>query len=97
MKLDDADRYTGHSFRRTSATLLADSGANITTIKRHGGWRSDAVAERYIEDSVGNKRKIGNMITSSITLNSKEDGENSNPGQSSKKRKSGSGHTKLFQ
>ncbi|KAL0851950.1 hypothetical protein ABMA28_000232 [Loxostege sticticalis] len=27
----DAESYTGHSFRRTSATLLADSGADLTS------------------------------------------------------------------
>lgn len=43
--LDDAHLYTGHSFRRSSATLLADAGANITTIKRHGGWKSTTTAE----------------------------------------------------
>ena len=35
LNLDNPELYTGHSFRRTSATLLADSGANITTLKRH--------------------------------------------------------------
>lgn len=48
LKLTDADLYTGHSFRRTSATLLADSGADLTTLKRHGGWKSSTVAEGNI-------------------------------------------------
>lgn len=37
LQLPNAANYTGHTFRRTSATLLADSGADITTVKRHGG------------------------------------------------------------
>lgn len=45
LQLPDPQKYTGHSFRRTSATLLADAGANITTLKRHGGWRSAVVTE----------------------------------------------------
>lgn len=45
LNLPDADHYTGHSFRRTSATLLADSGADLTTLIRHGGWKSSGVAE----------------------------------------------------
>lgn len=61
--LSEADFYTGHSFRRTSATMLADSGADILTLKRHGGWRSDAVAESYIENSIHNKAKISDKIT----------------------------------
>lgn len=45
LNLPDPHPYTGHSFIRTSATLLADSGADITTLKRHGGWKSTTVAE----------------------------------------------------
>ncbi|KAJ8978293.1 hypothetical protein NQ317_000107 [Molorchus minor] len=59
LKLPNAREYTGHCFRRSSATLLADAGENITNIKRHAGWKSTAVAESYIEGSVANKLKIG--------------------------------------
>lgn len=37
LNLPDPQAYTGHSFRRTSATLLANSGFDITTLKLHGG------------------------------------------------------------
>ncbi|XP_073956428.1 uncharacterized protein [Choristoneura fumiferana] len=63
--LPQADAYTGHSFRRTSATLLANSGADILTLKRHGGWRSNNVAESYIEDSIQNKADISAKINTS--------------------------------
>jgi integrase len=53
---------TGHSFRRSSATLLADSGADVTVVKRHGGWRSNSVVEGYIEDSLNNKIEISRKI-----------------------------------
>lgn len=53
--IPNAEEYTGHSFRRSSATLLANSGADLTVLKRHGGWRSSSVAEGYIEDSLQNK------------------------------------------
>ena len=69
--LDEPERYTGHSFRRTSATLLADSGANLTTIKRHGGWKSSSVAETYIENSIENKRNISASIANSVNIRSK--------------------------
>lgn len=62
LNLPNANLYTGHSYRRTSASALADSGADMDTIKRHGGWKSTKAAEGYIEDSVGNKRRIGNRI-----------------------------------
>ncbi|CAG9814340.1 unnamed protein product [Phaedon cochleariae] len=67
--------FTGHCFRRSSATLLADSGADLTRIKRHGGWKSSSVAEGYVENSLQNKKKTAtdilgqtnNQITTSST------------------------------
>jgi integrase len=58
--------FTGHCFRRTSATWLADSGADIMKIKRHGGWKSNSVAEGYVEDSLENKKKIATDILGDI-------------------------------
>lgn len=66
LNLPDAESYTGHCFRRTSATVLADSGADLVTLKRHGGWKSNGVAEGYIENSIQNKRNIGKRIANSI-------------------------------
>ena len=56
LQLENPELYTGHTFRRTSATLLADTGASLLTIKRHGGWKSNSVAEGYIENSINNKK-----------------------------------------
>lgn len=66
LELPDANSYTGHTFRRTSATLLTNGGASMTTLKRHGGWKSSNVAEGYIADSIQNKRKICHQITSGV-------------------------------
>jgi hypothetical protein len=41
---------------------LADAGADITVLKRHGGWRSNTVAEGYIVDSVQNKLEVSSKI-----------------------------------
>lgn len=68
--LPDPEKYTGHSFRRTSATLLANSGADIITLKQHGGWRSTNVVEGYVENSISRKRKIGSLITNQLTSSS---------------------------
>src|SRR5438067_907487 len=62
--LPDHHLYTGHCFRRTSATWLADSDADLTSLKRHGGWKSSAVAESYIEGSIQNKIKVARTIVS---------------------------------
>lgn len=71
--IPNPEEYTGHSFRRTSATLLVDGGADITTLKRHGGWRSNEVAEGYIEESLNNKIQINQKITKFINLKSSSD------------------------
>ncbi|EFA04789.1 hypothetical protein TcasGA2_TC014838 [Tribolium castaneum] len=62
LKLPNDIEYTGHSFRRSSATLLANAGADLSVLKRHGGWRSSSVAEGYIEDSLQNKIHISKKI-----------------------------------
>ncbi|KAJ8982090.1 hypothetical protein NQ317_011088 [Molorchus minor] len=33
----NAEAYSGNCMRRTSTTLLANKGADLTTIKQHGG------------------------------------------------------------
>lgn len=62
LKLPNPQCYTGHSFRRSSATFLADSGEEITNIKRLGGWKSTTVAEGYVEDSEIKKKNLCNKI-----------------------------------
>ncbi|KAK5641530.1 hypothetical protein RI129_010077 [Pyrocoelia pectoralis] len=63
LKLPNAETYTGHAFRRTAATLLVNSGADILQLKRLGGWKSSAVAEGYVDVSVANQTKTANMIS----------------------------------
>ena len=62
LNMEDPNCYTGHSFRRTSATLLADTGADILALKRHAGWKSSSVAEGYVEDSMQNKMEFAKKI-----------------------------------
>ena len=50
LNLETVDEYTTHAFRRTSATFLADAGADNLALKRHGGWK-----QGYIEESVEKK------------------------------------------
>jgi hypothetical protein len=59
--------YTGHCFRRSSASLLAKSGADLFMLKRHGAWRSNAVVESYVEESIENKRKTAVRILGEST------------------------------
>lgn len=66
LNLPNPALYTGHCFRRTSATLLIDSGGDLTALKRHGGWKSSTVAESYIDESLMNKIQVSNTILNSI-------------------------------
>lgn len=62
LNLEHPETYTGHSFRRTSATFLANKGVDVLGLKRHGGWRSSTVAESYVEDSLANKLEFAEKI-----------------------------------
>jgi len=62
--LAEPDRYTGHCFRRSSATALADSGASLTTLKRQYRWKSDTVAHSYIDQSKHHKLHVSNSLAS---------------------------------
>lgn len=69
LHLPNPEKYSGHSFRRSSATILVDAGGDITALKRHGGWKSTAVAEGYIDDSIKNKNLTAKKISESIQEN----------------------------
>ena len=62
LELPNPKDYTGHCFRRSSSTILADSGTNLLTIKRHSGWKSNSVVEGYIENSSENKKRTAMKI-----------------------------------
>lgn len=62
LNLENPEKYTGHAFRRTSATLLANTGIDILGLKRHGGWKSAMVAEGYVAESISVKVDVANRI-----------------------------------
>jgi hypothetical protein len=49
LKLQNPSQYTGHCFRRSSATVLAGHGADITTLKRHDGWKSTTAKSKQFQ------------------------------------------------
>jgi hypothetical protein len=53
----------GHCFRRSLATLLANLGGDLLSLKRHGGWKRSAVAEGYLENSLHGQKIIANTLT----------------------------------
>lgn len=62
LKLPHPEQYTGHCFRRSSASQLADQGGDLLTIKKHGGWKSSAVAEGYVDSSLKKKVEVAQML-----------------------------------
>ena len=56
------EEYTGYCFRRFSATILSDCGADLLTVKTSRGLEKHSVAVRYIERSNAHKRNIFSAI-----------------------------------
>lgn len=69
LKLKDPELYTGHSFRRSSATICVSGGGDIAAVKKLGGWKSTTVAEGYIDDNINNKLERGRKIVEAINKN----------------------------
>lgn len=63
----DVSKFTGHGLRRTSATLLSNTGANLDTVKLHLGHKSNTASLRYIEHSLANRQDIFEKIATTKT------------------------------
>lgn len=48
LELPNPELYTGHCFRRSSATLLIDAGADTMALKRQGGWKSTTPPNNHL-------------------------------------------------
>lgn len=83
LKLKNPELYTGHSFRRSSATICVSAGGDITAVKQLGGWKSTTVAEGYIDDNITNKIKRGNQISNEINKHYTSSNYNETPCSSS--------------
>ena len=79
LKLNDPKKYTGHCYRRTGATLLAESGADFSKVKQLGGWVSDKVCHGYVENSIHNRQTIFDGVTHASTTNSNSTTSNVTP------------------
>ncbi|KAK4886064.1 hypothetical protein RN001_002335 [Aquatica leii] len=83
LQLNNVNTYTGHCFRRTSATLLVNSGGDIINLKKLGGWRSSTVAESYVGSSLDGQLKIASMLSTEDTTSMQNMPNISVPGPSS--------------
>lgn len=68
LQVPNPELFTGHCFRRSSATQLANQGGDLVTVKRHGGWKSSAVAEGYIDASLKKKFEVAQILGCQTTL-----------------------------
>ena len=65
---ENISEFTGHCFRRTSATAYANVTGDKLGLKRLGGWHSDSVVERYIGDSEIEKKKQAKTLAPEPTV-----------------------------
>jgi hypothetical protein len=70
--LQEPELYTGHSFRRSAATMVLDAGGDILTLKRAGGWKSSGIAEGYVDDSINNESFKGPRVPKKHKLHKNE-------------------------
>lgn len=63
LNLPRPELYTGHAFRRTHATVLADAGVSKENLKRSGRWTSDRCVEKYIAQSKKHKLHIAHALS----------------------------------
>lgn len=66
LELEDPASYTGHALRRSSETLLSNAGGSMMGVQHLRGWKSVHVAQRYIDNSLLNKTRIGNLVAKNI-------------------------------
>lgn len=72
LNLPDSELYSGHCFRRSSASHLANSGEDLMALKRHGGWKSSAVAEGYVDASFSKKLDISKTLSTQLNKNAQD-------------------------
>ena len=63
LHLAEPNRYTGHCFRRTSATELANSGATVMEMKQKFHWTNDKMPLVYVANSDANQCKMAKLLT----------------------------------
>lgn len=62
----DQTPYTGHSFKCTSATAMANAGASSLEMRTHFNWKDDATANKYIRESNRALSTIGSYFNQSV-------------------------------
>ena len=87
LQLENPDRYTSHSIRRSSASLLVEKDFTEAQVMNAGRWTSAKSCRRYQELSEKGKMKVASAFTisngaandnSSVSSNNMPETHNSN-------------------
>jgi len=70
LNLPQPETFTGHAFRRSSATHLADAGASSVDLKRQFNWKDEQTANRYIVNSRSRNSHVAELIQQSVRASS---------------------------
>jgi len=62
LQLPNSESYTGHAFRRSTASAMAESGASTALMRTHFNWKSESTSMKYIESTDTQKLKISDFI-----------------------------------
>lgn len=65
LNLPSPTKFSGHCFRRTSATHAADRGATTMDMKRHFDWKNDAMPMEYVAKSKAQNKKMAQFLLKS--------------------------------
>lgn len=95
LNLKNPELYTGHCFRRTSATIAADSGATPQQMQRAFGWKNISTAQKYIEESSTGAIAMASIF-STVTLNESVAGPSTSAGSEKVINVSGQNHVFNF-
>ncbi len=63
LKLQNAEKYTGHGLRATGATWMADHGATELELMQAGNWKNPNIAREYIRQSLASQRRRTQLIS----------------------------------
>lgn len=58
LELPNMNTFTGHTFRRSSATACAELNTSTSLMKQHFNWKSEGTAMKYVENTSNMKRNL---------------------------------------
>ena len=73
LRLKNAASYTGHAFRRTAATVLAESATSTSSMKKHFNWKQENTALKYVDNTNSSKLGISKSMRLSETSSKTEE------------------------